>query len=214
MDRTLRAARTLTKAAERLQGPPTLRPAGEPAFPALWFFTDPARTPRPIAIVSRLPAGTGVVYRHFGRPGAAVEAEALAEAAAARDLVLLIAADPRLAAHVGAAGVHLPVRMVQDMPRLRRRHGSWLLTAAVHSARAARRAAHLGADALFAAPVFPTNSPSGRRPLGPMRFAAIARATPVPTFALGGVDPRAIRRLAGRGAAGVAAVEAVARNPA
>jgi thiamine-phosphate pyrophosphorylase len=178
------------------------RAAGAPAIPALYFFTDPARTPDPIAVAQRLPRGTAVVYRHFGAPERARVARRLAGVARARGLVLLIAADPDLAQRVGADGVHWPQRLA---PRER---GAGLVTVAAHDAQAAAAAAGLGADACVLGPVFPTRSASANPPLGLFRASQIARATGVPVIALGGINARTAARLTGRGFAGFAAVEA------
>ncbi|MGH6956982.1 MAG: thiamine phosphate synthase, partial [Caulobacteraceae bacterium] len=88
----------------------TLRPARArgKALPRLFLFTDPARTPDVAAAVEALPRGAGVVYRAFGAAEATAEGRRLAKIARRRGLVLLVGADARLAAAIGAAGVHLP----------------------------------------------------------------------------------------------------------
>ncbi len=59
-------------------------------------------------------------------------------------------------------------------------------------------------------PVFPSRSPSAGAPLGPVRFAALVRRVKRPVYALGGVNTKTAPRLIGSGAAGIAAVEALA----
>jgi thiamine-phosphate pyrophosphorylase len=76
-------------------------------LPPLLFFTDPDRTPRPWETAARLPAGSGVVFRHFGRADSRETALRLREATRARDGLLLIGLDTDLAERVGADGVHL-----------------------------------------------------------------------------------------------------------
>jgi thiamine-phosphate pyrophosphorylase len=178
------------------------RAAGAPAIPALYFFTDPARTPDPEAVARRLPRGTAVVYRHFGAAERGRVARRLAAIARERALVLLIAGDPALAQRVGAAGVHWPQRLVPEM------RGPGLVTVAAHDAAAIARAEHFGADACVLAPVFATRSASGRAPLGLFRASRMARAARLPVIALGGVTAATAARLGGRGFAGVAAVDA------
>ena len=186
----------------------------KPAFlPALWLFTDPDRTPDPVAAAAALPRGSGVVVRTFGRPEVEALAPALARLARERRLVLLIGADADLARRVGAAGVHLPQRLAHRLPSLRARHPRWTLTTAAHDARALRRAAALGADAAFLSPVFPSLSPSAGRPLGPVRTAALVRGARVAVYALGGVDRRTIVGLRGTGVAGVAGVGFASEEP-
>ncbi|MGE3142677.1 MAG: thiamine phosphate synthase, partial [Hyphomonadaceae bacterium] len=181
--------------------------AGAPALPALYFFTDPARTPDPAAVAARLPPGTALVYRAFGAPQALETALALAQLARRRGLLLLIGADAGLAQRVGAHGVHLPERAAAAARALKARHPNWLVTAAAHSARALRRA---GPDAFVLAPILPSRSPSARRSLGLLRAQRLARLACAPVIALGGVNARTARRLAGRGFAGLACVEGLA----
>lgn len=179
------------------------REAGSPPIPALYFFTDPTRTPDPVAVAQTLPAETAVVYRHFGAPERVRIARQLAAVCEARRLLLLIAADPELALRVGAAGVHWPERKTPAFrdPRFQ------LITASAHSRAALPRAAAC-ADACVLGPVFETRSASGNAPLGLFRASQIARVSTIPVIALGGVTSANARKLSGRGFAGVAAIDA------
>jgi thiamine-phosphate pyrophosphorylase len=189
----------------------TLRPArirGK-ALPRLFFFTDPARTPDPEAVLRRLPRGAGVVYRAFGDPRAVAEGRKLVKAARRRGLLVLAGADAALAARIGADGVHLPQRMAARARGLRRARPTWVVTTAAHARSAVVMARRSGADAAFVSPVFESASPSAGRSIGPLRFAALAAHSGLPLFALGGVNASTARRLARGRAAGVAAVEAL-----
>ncbi len=186
-------------------------------LPPLLMLTDDVRLPDPLAAAARLPAGAAVVLRHYGRP--APERRALGRALAAlcrrRRLRLLVAADWRLAAAVGADGLHLPEGLARGGAGLAaalawRRQGGRLLTVAAHGAAGLTRARRLGADAALLSPVFATASHPGARPLGPVRFAALCRAAGLPVYALGGVAAATAPRLRGSGAAGVAAIGALA----
>lgn len=179
------------------------RQAGTPAAPGLYFLTDPARTPDPLAVVRRLPRATAVIYRHFGASGRSRMARALASLCRSRGLVLLVAADPELALAAGAAGVHWPELLAPP----RRDPGLLLTTISAHSAAGAARAAAFGADACILAPVLATRSGSGNAPLGLFRASQIARAAQLPVIALGGINAGNAHRLAGRGFAGLAAID-------
>ena len=180
------------------------RDAGAPAIPALYFFTDPARTPDPTAIAKRLPCGAAMVFRHFGAENRLRTARELAAIARGRGLSLLIAADPALAARVDADGVHWPE---QQLPK-RRDHTARLVTAAAHGGEGIAAARAFGADACVLAPVFETRSASGNPPLGLFHASQMARAANMPVIALGGVHGRNAHKLAGRGFAGLAAIDA------
>ena len=135
----------------------------------------------------------------------------LAAVARRRSLVLLVGADEPLAAAIGADGVHLPERLAHRAGAIRRRRPGWIVTAAAHGRRAVIAAARAGAEAVLVSPVFESESPSAGPRLGPVRFAALTLASPLPVYALGGVNGRTALRLLSSGAVGLAAVEALAR---
>jgi len=181
------------------------RPGGVgKGLPRLLFFTDPVRTPDPVAAARRLPKGAAVVYRTFGAPDAEATARALKAVARDRGLKLLMGQDWALAARIGADGVHLPERLARRARALKRARPRWIVTAAAHSPRAARVP---GPDAVVVSTVFPSRSASAGEPLGPVRLAALVRAAGRPVYALGGVNDKTARRLLDAGLVGLAGVE-------
>jgi thiamine-phosphate pyrophosphorylase len=174
------------------------------------FFTDPVRTPDPAAVLARLPPGAGVVYRAFGAADAAETGRRLLRLARRKRLTLLVGADASLAAAIGADGVHLPERLAWRARTLRRARPGWLVTSAAHSRSAIVKGRRSGADAAVVSPVFPSASPSASRPIGALRFAQLVRDARLPVYALGGVNAATARALTRSGAAGLAAVEALA----
>lgn len=183
--------------------------AAHPSLPPLILMTDARRLPDPLAAARALPRGSGVILRDYDAVDRESLARALARIARARGLVLLIGADAGLAARVGAAGVHLPEAALRRARHCRRRP-DWLVTAAAHDWPALRRAGQAGADAALLSPVFPTASHPETTPLGVGRFGALARLSPIPVYALGGITPRNAGRLAALNAAGIAAIGALA----
>ncbi len=186
---------------------------GARRLPTLWLFTDPDRTPDPAAAAARLPRGAGVVFRGFGRADAEARAREVATVARRRGLVLLVGLDARLAARVGAAGVHLPERALRLAPHLRRSRPDWIVTVAAHGPRALASAQRAGVDAVFLSAAFASRSPSAGAALGSVRLARLARSVRTPVVALGGVGAGTARRTAGAGVYGLAAVEALAGPP-
>lgn len=168
-------------------------------------MTDPARTPDPLAIAAALPRGAAVIYRHFGAADRLEIAARLARLCRRRGLRLLIGADPGLARAVRADGVHWPERALPV-----RRAGFRLETAAAHSPAALARAARAGMDAAILSPIFPSASPSAKRPLGPKRAGRWARGAGLPVIALGGVNAGNAHALSGLGFAGIAAIGGLA----
>lgn len=152
-------------------------------------------------LARRTPRGAALVYRSFGAPDAEATALSLKAILHARGARLLIGADPALAAKVRADGVHLPERLAA---RALGRPG-WLVTAAAHSARAARTAR---ADAVVVSAIFPSKSPSAGAPIGPLGLARIVRAAGRPVYALGGVTNQNARRLLPTGVVGIAGIDA------
>lgn len=196
----MRSVHVLAATAARLN-----RNAGASGIPALYFFTDPERTPDPVGAAKRLPRGTAVVYRHFGAANRARVARELAALCRSRGLYLLIGADAELAEACGADGVHWPQRLIPTA----RGAGFRLVTAAARDAAAVSRANAARLDACVLSPIFPSRSASARNELGLFRASQIARASGIPVIALGGVNASNATRLIGRGFAGVAAVDAL-----
>lgn len=148
-----------------------------------------------------------MVYRSFGAADAEAVARKLVKIARRRGLKLLIGADHRLAARIGAHGVHLPERLSRSAGAIAR--PGWLVTAAAHGPRAARLALAAGADAVVVSAVFPSNSPSAGPPIGALRLAQIVRSAGGPVYGLGGVNDKTARRLLRAGLVGLAGVEAL-----
>jgi thiamine-phosphate pyrophosphorylase len=181
-------------------------------LPPLILMTDAVRLPDPEAAIARLPRGAAVILRHRDAAERGRLARRLAAPCRRRGLTLIIAADARLADAVRAGGLHLSEAMLRHGGRgwrLWRRPG-WLVTAAAHSPAAIRAAAGAGVDAVLLSPVFPTASHPAAAALGPLRFAALVRQSPIPVYALGGVTAATAPRLAGSGAAGFAAIGGLA----
>ncbi len=195
-------ARVLARDAAKVSRPP-----GSRDLPPLLFFTDPDRTPRPWETAARLPAGAAVVFRHFGRTGAHDTARRLRDASGDRGVLLLIGLDADLAAAVGADGVHLPERALDQASSLSEAHPDWLITGTAHAGPARQRA---GLDARVLSPVFAAGGRSAATtPLGVPGFRAATVSVSAPAYALGGIDAQNARSLIGSGACGLAGVSSI-----
>jgi len=178
-----------------------------PDLPPLLFFTDPDRTPRPWETAARLPVGSGVVFRHFGRPDARQTAQRLREVTLERGGRLLIGLDADLAEAIGADRVHLPERDLDQAGALAAAQPDWIITGAAHSL---PRLGTPGLDALVVSPVFPAGGASADRPaLGLQAFGDWVAVAPCPIYALGGIDSGNAQGLIGSGACGIAGVSAI-----
>lgn len=174
-------------------------------------MTDSDRLPDPELAVRVLPLGAGVILRERDVQRRKVLATRLAPLCRRRRLILLIAADWRLACHIGADGVHLSEAVARSGLRrwqaIRRR--GLMVTTAAHAPRALRRAGMLGLDAVLLSPVAVTGSHPSARLLGPLRFARWAVLSPLPVYALGGITAKVARRLLPARPAGFAAIDAL-----
>jgi thiamine-phosphate pyrophosphorylase len=175
-------------------------------------MTDDERLADPLAAARMLPRGSLVVLRARDPARRAALAQAILSIAERRMIRVSIAGDPELAARCHADGVHFPEARIGEAAHWRVLHPRWLITCAAHSLTACARAGLAKADAVFLAPVFATQSHPGRNFLGPFRARAIAEASPVPAYALGGINAQNARRLADGRFIGLAAVEGLAHR--
>lgn len=180
------------------------------SIPSVWLFTD-ERIARPelIRACARLPRGAGIILRQL-------QAEAgqrralfllLRRMATRRGLRLLLAGTVAQARAWQADGAHgRPRRGEQRQSR----PPGLLRTIPAHDRRELHAATRCGADAIFLSPLFATRSHPGQRPLGPVRFASLARLARLakrPVLALGGVQPRHAGLITRLGAAGYGAID-------
>ncbi len=147
-------------------------------LPRLWLMTDERQGDGLWEALERLPAGSGVVFRHYSL--------APAERRRLFDRVRRVARRRRLLLLAGGGlrgdGAHGG-------------RGPGLRSASAHGLRELKTAERDGAKLVFLSPAFATRSHPGARALGPVRFGLIARQARVPVIALGGVDARKARRL-------------------
>jgi thiamine-phosphate pyrophosphorylase len=190
------AKEKLARAAHRL--------AAGSRLPALILMTDDARQPDPLAAALALPNSGMVIVRSRDARRRAEQALLLKQIGAP----FLIADDPWLAASVGADGIHLPEARAKDAVHWRARRPDWIITAAAHSLSACAQSGQ--ADAVLLSPIFPTQSHPTGKYLGVARARLIASASPVPVYALGGIDAVTVARLDDSAFIGIAAISALA----
>jgi len=198
---------TLADHARRLNS----RAPGGGHLPALILITDRRRLGDPMPAIRALPRGSAVILRDYDLKDREHLARTLCDLCHRLGHRLLVAGDARLAGRVGADGLHLPEIMAPRARcwRARRRH--WLITVSAHSGAALAALSGRGADAALLGPVFATASHPGAPCLGPTRFAALVKTSPVPVYALGGISVDTAARLKRSGAVGIAAISGLAR---
>lgn len=196
------ARRKLASAAAHLNA----RSAHAGRLPMLVLMTDDERLPDPAAAARLLPKGAMIVVRARNNEHRARLAYQLVALARARNLIVLVANDAKLASEAGADGLHLSQANAAQAMHWRAVRPGWFISAAAHDLRSAISAKAV--DAVFLSPVYPTASHPDVRALTPARANAIADALSVPVFALGGVTARNAPLL--HGFAGIAAIGALA----
>lgn len=206
---------TLTSASHNLKRDISrhLRPG---QLPAVFLMSDEDRLPNPVAVLPRLPRGSGVILRHYNDPERAKIAKRLSVLCRRRKISILVGGNWKLAARIGAHGLHLPGHMaragLEPAARLWLKQRKGLLTVAAHGPQGLRQARKIGATAALLSPIFPTSSHPDGRPLGPVRCAAMVRRTAISVIALGGVTAKTVNALRGTGCHGFAGISFASRN--
>lgn len=184
-------------------------------WPPRFILTDPVRQPDPARALGLAEEGEGIIHRGYGGPLSAAALRALGRKAKRKRVLFLVAGDHRSGRLLHVGGLHLPEFRLSSpatehmFVARRRPKPGFYVTAAAHSEKAVVAAARAGVDAVLISPVFTTTSHPGAKTLGVLRYARLARLAAgmgLYVYALGGMSPGLVRRLAGtetRGMAGI-----------
>jgi thiamine-phosphate pyrophosphorylase len=185
-----------------------------PALPRIWIITDPSHPDGPVAPLRRALAGCppGVVGvqlrakrvsdRQLVQWG--LELRALTQATGS---ALAVNRRPDVAQIVGADGVHLPelglptVQIHEQWPALR------MIGVSRHDRPGLEAAEEDRTTYAFLSPVFEV--PGKARPIGIHGFQSAIAGVGIPTYGLGGIEPRDLKALLAVGAFGVAIRRAI-----
>lgn len=165
-----------------------------PAMPRIWLLSDARNDAVLEHVLRRLPKGSGFVFRHYHLPAAERRArfKALHRLCIARGIRVVLAGSARQAKAWGAEAAY----------------GAGQHLGTAHSLRELRQ---LGAraEAVLLSPVHATRTHPGAPYLGPVRFLLLAKASPVPVIALGGMNSKRARRLPVHGWAAIDGLSAL-----
>jgi thiamine-phosphate pyrophosphorylase len=153
-----------------------------------------------------LPAGSGIIFRHYNAENRMILASKVSKICENRQITLLIAQDARLADQVGAAGCHLPEYMIDKAPELRTRFSKLLFSGSCHSAENLAQAEQAALDLAFLSPFNPTASHPGAKSLNVVTASNWVQGCGLPIYALGGVGPDNIPQLTALGFTGFGAI--------
>ncbi len=151
----------------------------QPQWPRKWLMTDERLGDRLWEAIERVPAGGGVVFRHYSlEPAERLKlGEIIVSVANARSLMLSVGRDVGIAKALGAAMAHNPAGPT-SLP----------FSLAVHDEQEAEAARRAGAVLMFVSPVFPTQSHPEASALGLEEAARLAEIASCPAIALGGMN--------------------------
>ncbi len=183
---------------------------GMPTAPKLIMITDEARAPFATSAVCALPRGSAVLFRDYTLSSRLETGKYILRICRRRGIRFLVAGDGHLAAKLRADGIHMPEPLVHHALVWRQWRPNWFITVAAHSAKALWQAKRAGADAALLSPVFATKSHPNARTLQSVKFAKMASRSPIPVYALGGINNSTAKRLFGAKLCGIAAVSALA----
>lgn len=183
-------------------------------LPHIWLMTDMRMGDALFPAIQKLPAGSGIVFRHYDLPDKERRQilSRVARICARRGHVMILAdawqsAVKRRNQGAPIAGVYIPGRKMAPIAGRQRRN--MLFSTGVHDPVELARAQRAGADMIFVSPVFSTTSHPDARPLGVARFAAFAKlAGNMAVIALGGMDGRRAKPMDGRVIYGWAGIDA------
>ena len=166
----------------------------------------------PEAVASTLPRGSAVILRDYGLVHRRRLGERLRKICRIKRLIFLVAGDGRLAATLSANGIHLREAQIPEIPSWRTRYPNWLVTVATHSQQAVSKAGTAGAHAALISPIFKTDSHPYAKPLGITKLRRLVASSPIPLYALGGLNPKNQARLTNIGLAGIASISGFAKS--
>ncbi|MFN4021074.1 MAG: thiamine phosphate synthase [Erythrobacter sp.] len=160
-------------------------------LPGLWLISDARNDAGLARALTRLPRGSGFIYRHYHLPDPErfCRFRQLRRIAQARGHRVILADSALTARAWGADGIYGSPRSLYP------RRAGLIHLATAHDLAELGLAARLGADAALLSPVFPTRSHPGAAVLGPVRFRLLARQARVPVIALGGMNAQRARTL-------------------
>jgi len=118
-----------------------------------------------------------------------------------KKLKLLIGSDIKLAEDINAHGIHFPEYMIKKnkinwmIIKNIKSKKNWIITTAVHSYQAIKKAEFFNVDAALLSPVFQSESHPNKKNLGINKFESIVKKTKLPIYALGGINIKNIKSL-------------------
>lgn len=176
-------------------------------MPGLIFITDCHKITDMDKTIKALPDNTLVIIRDYLHPKREHFAHRIRELCAIKKHPVLIAKTAALANKLAVDGIHLPEHDMAAAAYWRKKKPNWIITVAIHSRTALKKAQSFPVNAVLASPVFPTTSHKTTHPIGIKELAEWLKITTLPLYALGGINYHNIAPLLALPIAGVAAID-------
>jgi len=157
----------------------------------IWLVSDARNDEVLEQALDRLPAGSGLIYRHYHLDDASRVARfyTLRDRARALGHIVILADSAITAREWGADGIYGAPRALYPQ------RADLLQLATAHDLTEVGLANRFGADAVLISPVFATNSHPGAKCLGKSRFRTLANHAQMPVIALGGMTAKRAQAL-------------------
>jgi thiamine-phosphate pyrophosphorylase len=180
-------------------------------MPSMVFITDRFAVKHPENIIDTFPAGSMVILRDYDDGNRHNLGAALHYICQLKHLKFIVAGDVALSLVLGADGIHLPEKSINQATDIRKHYPDYFITASVHNEAAIRKAIRNGVDAVLLSPVFSTLSHPETiiRPeltLGPKKVKQLCKTYEIPIYGLGGITIDNAYQLYGTGLCGIAAI--------
>jgi len=198
-------AQNVSELAQRLNR----RNAKGQKIPPLLLMTDTERLPDPSALIPKLPAGSGIIIRHFSREEKIKLIFKVKKLCRKHKVLLLVSDDTKLALSMQCDGVHfseLSLKKAAGIGKALKTKPSLIYTCACHSQRFVHAAQKAKMDAILISPVFKTNSHPNAHTKGSWGFQNLARQTHLHCFGLGGLNKKTAQQLIQTRACGFAGI--------
>ncbi len=185
------------------------KPMGQDAIARIWLMTDPRLGDNLADIVRRLPARSGVIFRHYDLDPAArlILLRRIRRVCRQRGHSLLLSGG-------GSPGkTCIKFWLVDGLHGRGAAPGNGITSAPVHNLREIAQARRGNADMMLLSPLYATRSHPGQRPLGLFQFQRLAKLCgPAKLIALGGMTRQKAAMLGRKQIYGWAAIDAFGKK--
>ncbi len=175
-------------------------------LPTMFFFTDRKKVDNVFEVVKKLPDNTAIIIREYDLKDddRLNFAKQIAVLARLKNLKVLVGKNWELAKKIGADGVHFSdFDHNFDIPKNRQ---NMLFSYSCHKLESLKEAARIEVDMVFYSPIFTSKSHPDKNQVGIYKLKNFVKNSPLPVYALGGINEENINLLTETGVVGVGGI--------